>query len=443
MQRIEIQNFGPIKEASIEIPKFLLLIGEQASGKSTVAKLIYFFRSLKEDFIARMYKYPQKGYTWKSDFEVPTRHKFVLFFGRPLGEQFEITFHYTIFNTLSIKWDKETLIIDMSDSFKKALKGAPKPKYSVHVNNASLHENLLIERSFDDSDFIKLMDESFGTSKQDLLYLVAERSSMVRFGNLFERLFSRELESSLRRLSTTQNQAIEEILLMQFLDRVALLKDYFSTSYPELALNKSDARLKWMINCMYSILKGEYSNQSVERISWGKDIKASIFLRNASSGQQEVIRILQDSIWIVEQNIKAFRVLEEPESHLFPLAQKKLLEFLATMVNASNDNTLVITTHSPYILSSANNLLFASHVASKFPELKEAIQSRVKNISWINPSEFKAYALDQNQKAYCKSIVDERTGMIAQNYLDSVSDELSSEFNQIYKLYISKLKEAK
>ena len=43
MQRIEIQNFGPIKEASIEIPKFLLLIGEQASGKSTVAKLIYFF----------------------------------------------------------------------------------------------------------------------------------------------------------------------------------------------------------------------------------------------------------------------------------------------------------------------------------------------------------------------------------------------------------------
>lgn len=42
MQRIVIQNFGPIKDATIEIPKFLLLIGEQASGKSTVAKLIYF-----------------------------------------------------------------------------------------------------------------------------------------------------------------------------------------------------------------------------------------------------------------------------------------------------------------------------------------------------------------------------------------------------------------
>ena len=33
--------------------------------------------------------------------------------------------------------------------------------------------------------------------------------------------------------------------------------------------------------------------------------------------------------------------------------------------------------------------------------------------------------------------------MIAQNYLDSVSDEISKEFNQIYQLYLSKLREKK
>ena len=49
MQKIIIKNFGAIEYAEIEIKKVLVLIGEQASGKSTIAKLIYFFKSLKEN----------------------------------------------------------------------------------------------------------------------------------------------------------------------------------------------------------------------------------------------------------------------------------------------------------------------------------------------------------------------------------------------------------
>ncbi len=47
MQKIIIKNFGAIEYAEIEIKKVLVLIGEQASGKSTIAKLIYFFKSLR------------------------------------------------------------------------------------------------------------------------------------------------------------------------------------------------------------------------------------------------------------------------------------------------------------------------------------------------------------------------------------------------------------
>lgn len=115
----------------------------------------------------------------------------------------------------------------MSDIFKKILRGVPKPQYIVLVSNTNSSDIPRIERTFNDSEFVETMNKCFGTMTQDSLYLVAERSSMVRFGNLFERLFSRELESNLRKIAITQNQAIEEILLMQFLDRVALLKDYF------------------------------------------------------------------------------------------------------------------------------------------------------------------------------------------------------------------------
>ncbi|WP_241993488.1 AAA family ATPase [Trichormus variabilis] len=41
MQKIIIKNFGAIQNAEIEVKKILVLIGEQASGKSTIAKLIY------------------------------------------------------------------------------------------------------------------------------------------------------------------------------------------------------------------------------------------------------------------------------------------------------------------------------------------------------------------------------------------------------------------
>lgn len=42
---IKIKNFGPVKDATIEIKPFLVLIGGQGIGKSTVAKLLYpYFR---------------------------------------------------------------------------------------------------------------------------------------------------------------------------------------------------------------------------------------------------------------------------------------------------------------------------------------------------------------------------------------------------------------
>ncbi len=55
MQKIIIKNFGAIEYAEIEIKKVLVLIGEQASGKSTIAKLIYFFKSLRDDIFKKIY----------------------------------------------------------------------------------------------------------------------------------------------------------------------------------------------------------------------------------------------------------------------------------------------------------------------------------------------------------------------------------------------------
>ena len=42
---LEIENFGPISKAKINLKKYIVLIGPQSSGKSTIAKLIALFNN--------------------------------------------------------------------------------------------------------------------------------------------------------------------------------------------------------------------------------------------------------------------------------------------------------------------------------------------------------------------------------------------------------------
>ena len=45
---LEIKQFGPIKECNLSIKQVTVFTGEQAAGKSTIAKLVYFFLSLRD-----------------------------------------------------------------------------------------------------------------------------------------------------------------------------------------------------------------------------------------------------------------------------------------------------------------------------------------------------------------------------------------------------------
>lgn len=60
---------------------------------------------------------------------------------------------------------------------------------------------------------------------------------------------------------------------------------------------------------------------------------------------------------------EAFVIIEEPEAHLYPSLQNKLMEFIAYFANV-NQSSVLITTHSPYILTSVNALYCAGKVLS-------------------------------------------------------------------------------
>ena len=46
MQKLIIRNFGPLENVELEVKDFMVFIGPQATGKSTIAKLVYYFKNL-------------------------------------------------------------------------------------------------------------------------------------------------------------------------------------------------------------------------------------------------------------------------------------------------------------------------------------------------------------------------------------------------------------
>ena len=172
-------------------------------------------------------------------------------------------------------------------------------------------------------------------------------------------------------------------------------------------------------------------------------------LHNASSGQQEIIRVLQDLFLIILDKKSVFRIIEEPEAHLYPTAQKRIIELMAIVVNQT-DSQIIITTHSPYILSSINNLLYAKKLTTIDKSSMEKIDKIIPKVTQLNPEHFRAYSLRNitntslgKSTPYCQTIFDNNTGLISQNYLDDVSEELGEQFENLYALQREIIKKGK
>ena len=49
--KLRLYHVGPIQECDLDLNDFTVLTGPQSSGKSTVAKAVYFFRTVKQDIL--------------------------------------------------------------------------------------------------------------------------------------------------------------------------------------------------------------------------------------------------------------------------------------------------------------------------------------------------------------------------------------------------------
>ena len=168
-----------------------------------------------------------------------------------------------------------------------------------------------------------------------------------------------------------------------------------------------------------------------------------IDFKYSSSGIQSIVPMLMVVDYCLKQNYFCSFVLEEPEISLFPTNQLELVRFIISKINQEKGiENLIITTHSPYILSILNVSILAGKILDMNPELSNELATVLKPEYHLLPSDIEVFSLGKhiNGSVECQSILDSSTGLIKGNYLDAVSSIISADFNQLNKMYIKTLR---
>lgn len=317
-QHLYVRNFGPIELCDVEIQRLTVMTGPQVSGKSTLAKLIYFF------MLAQQYIQSQPLSSIQADKWLQS--VFLRTFGDVAGtsDDMQIRYHFA-----DGRWLEVT-------------KGIYPQTYSRTV---------LFRFS---RDFSKLAE------KMDVIYIPAGRSMIMLLSDQLPVLFM-DPNRQLPALDYCTNAYIHKILSLRqsFANGLdGLLKQEIETTDKTLDLNV----LKHMIQLAGKILKARYCYRAgEERLLLDVDeSEKSIKVNFASSGQQETVWALNLLFYYLLEDKPSCIILEEPEAHLSPDSQKYMAEALATFAHAGNQ--VILTTYSPYVWEEFNNLLYTAEI---------------------------------------------------------------------------------
>ena len=94
MEKLQVDNFLVIKHADFDVGRINVIIGSQASGKSVLAKLLYFFRK----FLSTTYLESIKSFDLKKDVEKKALIEFEKYFPKYAWIQQQFNIKYIINN---------------------------------------------------------------------------------------------------------------------------------------------------------------------------------------------------------------------------------------------------------------------------------------------------------------------------------------------------------
>ncbi len=421
MQRIEVKNFGPLKDVSLDIKDYMIFIGPQASGKSTLAKLVYAFRNFTSDLF---FWYLQASTDVFIRYDKPKfiidqtiKRSFETF--QILGGDYEIKF---IFNDkIWLRITKKSMYF--SDSLSDYVKGL----HEFYLEKRSQWANLAqqerrIERELFRITAKEKFDNYFGLSVFDYYFIPAGRSTF-------------SIVPDLMNVDGIEDRSqLNDVLFRNF---NALIKNISGEILTGKEFNIENENLGHLfIGLTSSILKGDV-RLSLEKGSSNNSkflpklltIYGELDLKNASSGQQETFWMVLAIKCFLSINRLTSLIIEEPEAHLFPEAQRDLTYLISLLAN-QQDNQVLLTTHSPYILASLNNLLKA-YTVGQVEKNKEAVGKIIDPLLWVNPDRVYVGYMENGE---IRPILNPDLQQIEHDLLDNVSNDIMAKFDELLEI---------
>lgn len=442
MQKIEIKYLGPVQELEMDIKDFNLLIGEQATGKSTVAKAIYFFRIIKStltDYLCQVYDTALYNGNDVSDgfnkvLKKELKSIFISLFGYSwdLDKRLYLKYEYASGIWIDVKLNKNgkrkyisvryspKLTQTLKDLEKEALELFEQKPETTTISLAYASKERL--RNYD--NFKNSVNKIFDDYKETY-YIPAGRSMLTLLVNNRSLLENDNLD-----LITRQFMQIIDNIHRVFEDGIRNVHKRYPDGERRFDVTKTAEML-------ISDLKGDYLyNAGKEYIVVEDEEEHSekIPINFASSGQQEVLWLLNQLYILMLKKEKAFVIIEEPEAHLYPSLQSKVVEFISYFANINN-SSILITTHSPYILTSVNTLYCAGKVIEKNSTYSKKVYDIIDSNCEIDPQ--KVTALKINKDKSILNLINEELQELNTEMIDEISDSVNEKYMELYYLLMS------
>ncbi|MDJ0366818.1 AAA family ATPase [Hymenobacter sp. H14-R3] len=408
-EQLIVKNFGPFQteEVNVTFKKVTVFIGPSGGGKSTLAKLMSVFRDV--DFYASP---DDPGYLFD-------------YYG--LGNYFNSTSELRLNRgKYGVKVKGRHITYDVIT--KRLINTQTKRATQVFIERTNEKVPLLSQTLRTAAKYTEIEKEALDeviSAVQSLTDELVQDTTREILKLIFSKIF----------LYTNPAYIPSERIFVSSLTNswAGLMRDDIGLPLPLLTFANNYAQFRTVI----SDLKLPLFNANYFHIGGDDFIKIEgrkklINLHETASGIQSVtpMLVLLEHLSRNTEQAQSF-IIEEPELNLYPTAQQGLLNWLVEKCT-KGENDLTINTHSPYILSHLNLLLYAHHVGTKDEEKRQKVAAIIPEQYWLNPDEFAVYYVNGPEGAGgVRSLLDPETKLISQNELDAVSGIQADEFDQL------------
>lgn len=434
-RHLEIKNVGPIKAVSFDINGISVFIGPQGAGKSTIAKIISFCYWIEKKALL---------------------HQGLAFMPLDFFKEHLVKFH---------KLDKYI----SQDSVIKYTSDIVCFEYKNELLNASLG------LSFDEAVPGKI---SYIPSERNIVTI--PETSTIAFPNNCLRNYIFEWFNIRNKYSPKQEMKIADLGVSYYFDSATKKDVLVLEDDKKIELHESSSGMqsvvplyvlldyltKWIyenkedisfekMNIITSSLAEKFrmsaddSNRFVSEVGeeeykkiW-ELMEAIVKLPPSTTKEKKIDSVLDEYISLRDKLSRSHFsniIIEEPELNLFPKTQTTLVYDILKAIDMDRDS-LVVTTHSPYILYALNNCMQAWLAEKNCPDAVDEMKSELSftKESFVNPQmvsvweiqdgEFRSYGGVKN------CTIQDDDGLIRKNYFDSVMQNVMADFSMLGSLY--------